>query len=372
VHPGPSPEFAITAVLAEAPGLTDALPNVLRVLCEGFDWDLGEAWLVVADARLIQLRSIWHVPTLEGASWENISRGIAIQRGRGLVGRAWDKCEFQWTADIRSDPSFWRAEQAAKTGLQAACALPLCHDEVVSGVVVLLSRNLRKRDGATAERLIALGHQIGRFARSYSATHRGEVYLSDLMDSIHDIAAVLGIDGTIIYENAAVEEVLGYSLGERIGRNVFDFIHQDDIPIALDAFQRALQSVGSVQRLEVRARHRDGRWVWLETVGSIRNAKSGMVAVAVSRDVTERRLREAGGPAPEEGKSAPAEALSRLTEPEVRILRLMARGLSNREIARTLNLSPHTVKEYVANVLRKLGARNRTHAAALAAEHGLS
>lgn len=64
-------------------------------------------------------------------------------------------------------------------------------------------------------------------------------------------------------------------------------------------------------------------------------------------------------------------APARLTERECEVLRLMAEGLSNPEIARRLVLSPHTVRRHVANILGKLNLPTRAAAAAHAARHGL-
>ncbi|WP_438293257.1 response regulator [Streptomyces sp. HUAS TT7] len=68
-----------------------------------------------------------------------------------------------------------------------------------------------------------------------------------------------------------------------------------------------------------------------------------------------------------------AEALPRaaLTDREEEVLRSMATGLSNPEIARSLTVSLETVKTHVGNVLTKLGAQNRTHAVVIAYESGL-
>jgi DNA-binding NarL/FixJ family response regulator len=60
-----------------------------------------------------------------------------------------------------------------------------------------------------------------------------------------------------------------------------------------------------------------------------------------------------------------------LTEREIEVVRLLARGLTNREIAQQLCLAEGTVKNYVTNVLGKLGARDRTRAAIRARELGL-
>ncbi|MFD5191684.1 response regulator [Streptomyces sp. NPDC058357] len=68
-----------------------------------------------------------------------------------------------------------------------------------------------------------------------------------------------------------------------------------------------------------------------------------------------------------------AEALPKaaLTGREEEVLRSMATGLSNPEIAESLTVSLETVKTHVGNVLTKLGAQNRTHAVVIAYESGL-
>ncbi len=61
---------------------------------------------------------------------------------------------------------------------------------------------------------------------------------------------------------------------------------------------------------------------------------------------------------------------AQLTEREQEVLRLMARGMSNAEIAAELFLGVQTIKTHVANLLGKLGARDRTQAVIMAYESG--
>jgi len=60
-----------------------------------------------------------------------------------------------------------------------------------------------------------------------------------------------------------------------------------------------------------------------------------------------------------------------LTERETEILRLMAGGYSNKEIANSLNVAEGTVKNHVSNILSKLGVRDRTRAVLKAFEIGI-
>ena len=69
--------------------------------------------------------------------------------------------------------------------------------------------------------------------------------------------------------------------------------------------------------------------------------------------------------------ASPAPLAEPLTEREMEVLRWMAEGLSNREIAQRLFLAEGTVKNYVSSILAKLDARDRTQAALRARELGL-
>jgi DNA-binding NarL/FixJ family response regulator len=67
--------------------------------------------------------------------------------------------------------------------------------------------------------------------------------------------------------------------------------------------------------------------------------------------------------------TAPVNPLEDLTKREEDILRLVAQGMSNREVGQTLDLQEKTVKHYMTAILQKLHVRNRVEAAMLARQH---
>jgi len=103
-------------------------------------------------------------------------------------------------------------------------------------------------------------------------------------------------------------------------------------------------------------------------VNAVRVVASGeaLLAPEVTRRVIEHFSATASGKAPN-----PTDAIGDLSDREVEVLRLMARGLSNTEIASELFVSGTTVKTHVSHILTKLGVRDRVQAVVEAYESGI-
>jgi DNA-binding NarL/FixJ family response regulator len=103
-----------------------------------------------------------------------------------------------------------------------------------------------------------------------------------------------------------------------------------------------------------------------QLVAAIRVVAEGgsLFAPAVTRRLIERFAQDAG-------TIVAPPAFEELTARELEVLRLVARGLSNAEIASELVVSEHTTKTHVASILQKLDLRNRVQAVVLAYESGL-
>jgi len=105
-----------------------------------------------------------------------------------------------------------------------------------------------------------------------------------------------------------------------------------------------------------------------QLVAGIRAVASGdaLLAPSVTRRVIEEFVRR-----PPDSVRTPPPKLAELTPRELEVLKLIARGFSNAEIANELFVSETTVKTHVAHVLMKLELRDRVQAVVLAYESGL-
>jgi DNA-binding NarL/FixJ family response regulator len=105
-----------------------------------------------------------------------------------------------------------------------------------------------------------------------------------------------------------------------------------------------------------------------QLVAGVRTVAEGEALLAPS--ITRRLIQEFASAAP--APTAPPAGLSELTARELEVFKLVARGLSNAEIAGELVVSETTVKTHVARVLMKLGLRDRVQAVVLAYESGVA
>jgi len=104
-----------------------------------------------------------------------------------------------------------------------------------------------------------------------------------------------------------------------------------------------------------------------QLAAGIRVVAQGEALLAPS--ITKRLIQEFASAAP--ATSTPPKGLDELTARELEVFKLVARGLSNAEIAAELVVAETTVKTHVARILTKLGVRDRVQAVILAYESGV-
>lgn len=179
-------QFKLTHALSESATLLEAAPKLLQPICEGFEWDAGELWLIDADTGILKLEDVWHVPSADIAGFEAISRTFTFSKGIGLPGRVWENGKPLWIADVVTDSNFPRVGIATKYGIHGAMAFPITQRNEVIGVMGFFTRYIRQPDDDIFNLMADIGIRIGSFIdkrcvedslleRSYLATLQADV-----------------------------------------------------------------------------------------------------------------------------------------------------------------------------------------------------
>jgi PAS domain S-box-containing protein len=147
---------------------------------------------------------------------------------------------------------------------------------------------------------------------------RSEQYFRTLIEDATDLITILGADGVIRYESAAIKRLFGYGQEELLGRSAFDLIHPEDLAHVVAAFSELVAEPGQSRAVEFRFRAADGSWRFLESVGKTVNPASADDGVVVnSRDIGERRAQqealERARAEAEQANRAKSEFLSRMS-----------------------------------------------------------
>ena len=288
------------------------------VLTERGDWGEAEAELVAAGEQLAMR---------PGQAAEGVARLGELRRRQGRFDEAaalFDRVSFHPTAQLG----------------QAALALDLGDREAARG---WCERFLRQVSVSDRLRRAYAVEVLVRALAGLGDIERARVTLEELTRSVEAIGSGLLAAGLAL-ARGVVETAAG---APELGRA--------QLEDAVDRFERAgLPFEAAEARTELAA-----------ALFALGEAKAG-----------EREARRAGEGFGQLGvvarsRRAGSAANGELSARELEVLRLVAEGLSDREISERLVLSPHTVHRHVSNILLKLGLSSRAAAAAHAARQGL-
>jgi len=116
-----------------------------------------------------------------------------------------------------------------------------------------------------------------------------EMHLRLITDNMIDIVTQTSLEGEILYASPSHLNLMGYAPESLIGKKLFDFIHPDDLQLAIENMKKRIETHGTFVT-EHRLRRQDGLYIWLESMGNVLTDRRGkMSLVYVSRDVTIKR-----------------------------------------------------------------------------------
>ena len=115
-----------------------------------------------------------------------------------------------------------------------------------------------------------------------------------LIEYSSDAIALLDERGAVLYASPATARLLGRTIADIVGTNVFKWVHEDDMATFTANFNQRLEQPGIAVRNGFRLRHRDGSWRYVESVGVNRLDDPSIRGIIVNyRDDTDRKVAEA-------------------------------------------------------------------------------
>lgn len=211
-----------------------------------------------------------------------------------------------------------------------------------------------------------------------------------LFRSIKDPLNILDLNFRILWANEARAQIHQRSVGEMVGKFCYEMFQRRSDPCPECPVKNVFAN-GNSSTMERWVDLPDGSRKWGEVRAYPVFDRSGNIvyAVEVAFDITERkrnaerqkRYFESLEDMMKDMTKGRAEALLgspkeedwfKLTERELEVLTLLAKGLSNVKIANILKISPHTVKTHVIHIFNKLGVKDRINAAIWASRHKLT
>ncbi len=151
-----------------------------------------------------------------------------------------------------------------------------------------------KDDDGLPVRMHGIHWDITENKKAEQSRAESEERFKRLVQNSNDIIDLLDENGIATAISGPSERILGYKPAELIGKNAFDLIHPDDTEHVKKAFIKTVNNPGSINTVEYRHLHKNGKWISLEAVGSNLLHDPIVKAVVVNiRDVSERnRLQE--------------------------------------------------------------------------------
>ncbi|MGE5223930.1 MAG: HD domain-containing phosphohydrolase [Omnitrophica WOR_2 bacterium] len=125
---------------------------------------------------------------------------------------------------------------------------------------------------------------------SLTALKKSEESFRSLIENSSDVLHVINSEGTITYCSFSVMRVLGYLPEEMVDRLFIEFIHPEDESLTKNSFIYQIKKGGKAPPIEVRVRHKDGHWEYMEATGSnLLDDPAVKGIVITSREIRERK-----------------------------------------------------------------------------------
>ena len=299
-------QYMVSQVLAGSADLGSAPTLILAAIGAGFGWDVGAFWLVEdagddgSSDAVLRCAAVWGAPNTDAAGgFLTLSKGLRLERGTGLPGRAWAKDEAVHIADLPTEGNLPRHATVVRAGLRTGFAFPVKAGKETVGVIEFFSRSSIELDGSLQESITMLGQQVGQFLkrRRVEDELRGsEALKGAILQSALDCVVTIDGDSRILEFNPAAEQTFGYARSMVLGQGMAELIippeyremHHKGLARYLATGEGPLLG----RRIEVEAIRADGSRFPVELAITPTEVGGQPRFTAYLRDVTERKRSE--------------------------------------------------------------------------------
>ena len=141
--------------------------------------------------------------------------------------------------------------------------------------------------------IIGIARDITERKRAEEQLEKSERHFRVLIEKSRDSIVILSAEGRITYASPPTEEIFGFALEELVGTDVFFWTHPDDVQLAMQRMQEAIELPEASIRVEIRTLCKDGQWKWVEVTGTNLLSDPAMQAIVLNvRDISERKKAE--------------------------------------------------------------------------------
>ncbi|WP_191089014.1 PAS domain S-box protein [Arenibacter lacus] len=275
----------IGSVFQEDAAIETCLTKMLGHLIDSLDYQLGQVWLPSLDNTSMSL--VAHTTSSDSTkSIFNILGSLdSCKKGEGLPWQVWKSQEILLWDSIEKEVGFERNSVEDVICTQEIVGIPLKQNDGVKAVLVLGKEKSLRSPRFYGELFKQLQFRLG----SDITRRQLEIELDEIFRLTPAILIKSDINGYIKKINPAVNQILGYSEDEVLGKNVTDYIHPDDILKTIDKLEQLKQGK-PVTYFENRYLTKEGKTKWISWSANLTQEKG--IAYAVGTDITEKKVLE--------------------------------------------------------------------------------
>lgn len=276
-------QFAVNEILSEAASLDEISVQIIKEICEGFEWEFGIMWRINEQKNLLICIGTWHVrsPVLEEFAEETCK--TKLEYGKGLSGNVWRHGKPIWFSDIETFSEYTHTNTAKDIGLKSAFAFPIIMQKKILGVIECYTREREEPDQRVLHLMTTIGLQIGQFVlrkESENALRKSEAYQTAILKSATDSIVTINDDKKIVSFNPQTSKEFNYSSSE---------LKDQSIHLLIPSFDQLQGEYESNTNIELIGTRKNGDTFPIEVTIYEMNVNKEHLTVINIRNITERK-----------------------------------------------------------------------------------